>query len=83
MLVPIGAAPWLLGYADAIYGATALIGGGLMVALAWRLFVEGAGQLAAQSAKRLFGFSIVYLFVLFAVLLIEGVVGGLLDHATV
>ena len=82
-LVPIGAAPWLLGYADAIYGATALIGGGLMVALAWRLFVEGAGQRAAQSAKRLFGFSIVYLFVLFAVLLIEGVVGGLLGHTTV
>src|SRR6202040_2765139 len=37
-LLPVGAAPWLLGYADAIYGATALIAGGVMVALAWRLW---------------------------------------------
>jgi heme o synthase len=74
-LVPIGAAPWFMGYADAIYGVTALIAGGLMVALAWRLWAEGSGIRAAQFAKRLFGFSILYLFVLFAVLLIEGVVG--------
>src|SRR5580704_1327040 len=81
-LVPIGAAPWLLGYADAIYGVTALLAGGAMVVLAWRLWAEGAGLRAAQHAKRLFGFSILYLFVLFAVLLIEGVVSGLLGHAT-
>jgi heme o synthase len=82
LLVPVGAAPWLLGYADAVYGITALIGGGLMVALAWRLFVEGAGARAAQTAGRLFGFSILYLFVLFAVLLVEGVLAGLLGHGT-
>jgi protoheme IX farnesyltransferase len=80
-LLPIGAAPWLMGYADAIYGATALIAGSVMVALAWRLWIEGSGPRAVQSAKRLFGFSILYLFVLFAVLLIEGVVGGLLGRA--
>jgi protoheme IX farnesyltransferase len=82
-LVPIGAAPWLLGCADAIYGVTALIAGAAMVALAWRLWVEGSGKNAARYAKRLFGFSILYLFVLFAVLLVEGVLGGLLGHATV
>jgi heme o synthase len=82
LLLPIGAAPWLLGYADAIYGATALAGGGVMVALAWRLWVEGAGERAAQISMRLFGFSILYLFVLFAVLLIEGLSGGLLGHGT-
>ena len=82
LLVPVGAAPWLLGYADAVYGVTALVGGGLMVALSWRLFVEGAGARAAQTAGRLFGFSILYLFVLFAVLLIEGVLAGLLGHGT-
>src|ERR1700730_1352940 len=38
-LVPIGAAPWLMGYADAIYGVTALIAGAAMVALAWRLWI--------------------------------------------
>jgi protoheme IX farnesyltransferase len=80
-LVPIGAAPWLLGYADAIYGVTALLAGGAMVALAWRLWVEGAGARATRHAGRLFGFSILYLFVLFAVLLVEGVAGGLVGHA--
>jgi protoheme IX farnesyltransferase len=82
LLVPVGAAPWLLGYADAVYGGTALVGGGLMVALSWRLFVEGSGARAAQTAKRLFGFSILYLFVLFAVLLVEGVLAGLLGPGT-
>jgi heme o synthase len=80
-LVPIGAAPWLMGYADAIYGVTALVAGGLMVALAWRLWVEGSSPCGTRTAKRLFGFSILYLFILFAVLLIEGVLGGLLGHA--
>jgi heme o synthase len=83
LLVPIGAAPWAMGYADAIYGATALIAGGVMVALAWQLWAEGAGARAAHLAKRLFGFSILYLFVLFAVLLIEGVLGSLLGRGTV
>jgi protoheme IX farnesyltransferase len=81
-LLPVGAAPWLLGYADAIYGAIALIAGGLMVALAWRLWADGSGQRAAQSAGRLFGLSILYLFVLFAVILIEGVLAGPIGHAT-
>jgi protoheme IX farnesyltransferase len=79
-LVPIGAAPWLMGYADAIYGVTALLAGGAMVVLAWRLWAEGTGPRAARYAKQLFGFSILYLFVLFAVLLVEGVVGGLFGH---
>ena len=37
LLLPVGAAPWLLGYAGAVYGVTALIAGAVMVALAWRL----------------------------------------------
>jgi heme o synthase len=81
LLLPIGAAPWLAGYADAIYAAVALALGGAMVAMAWRLKVERSAERAARFAKRLFGFSILYLFVLFAVLLIEGVWGGLLGHA--
>ncbi len=82
LLVPVGAAPWLLGYADAVYGVTALLGGGLMVALSWRLWAEGSGARATQTAGRLFAFSILYLFVLFAVLLIEGLLAGPLGHGT-
>jgi len=78
LLLPIGAAPWLAGYADAVYGAVALLAGGVMTALAWRLKVAADGEGGARLARRLFAFSILYLFVLFAVLLIEG---GLLGHA--
>ena len=78
VLLPIGAAPWLAGYADAVYGAVALLAGGVMTALAWRLKVAADGERGARLARRLFAFSILYLFVLFAVLLIEG---GLLGHA--
>jgi protoheme IX farnesyltransferase len=75
-LVPIGAAPWLLGFADAIYGVTAVLGGVLMVAFAWRVRNERDGPGGERAAQQLFAFSILYLFVLFAVLLVEGVVGA-------
>jgi protoheme IX farnesyltransferase len=68
-LIPIGALPWLLGYAGLSYGFIALAAGTLMAVLAWRLH-----RLPAESAARLvFGYSIVYLFALFATLLIERV----------
>src|SRR6266700_5387931 len=75
-LVPIGAAPWLLGYAQTIYGVTALLAGALMVAFAWRVRRERDGERAERAAHDLFAFSILYLFVLFAVLLVEGGVIG-------
>jgi protoheme IX farnesyltransferase len=76
LLAPVGAAPWLLGYAGAVYGLTALAAGALMVALAWRLRREGDGARTMQLARQLFAFSILYLFVLFAVLLAEsGLIG--------
>jgi heme o synthase len=81
-LVPIGAAPWLLGYADAIYGVTALLAGALMVALAWRVRREREGSAAARAAQQLFAFSILYLFALFAVLLVEGEPGSLVGRWT-
>ena len=59
------------------------LAGGLMVALARRLHAKNSAEAAELAAKRLFGFSILYLFVLFAVLLIESGLGGLLGHAAV
>jgi protoheme IX farnesyltransferase len=75
LLVPVGAAPWFLGYAGTAYGATALVAGALMVAFAWRVFTRTEGERAAASARQLFAYSILYLFGLFAVLLIEAVLG--------
>jgi protoheme IX farnesyltransferase len=81
VLAPLGAAPWLLGYTGAIYGVMALVAGALMVVLAWRLRGERDVARAERAAQRLFAFSILYLFVLFAVLLVEGSLGSLIGRA--
>jgi protoheme IX farnesyltransferase len=75
VLMPVGAAPWLLGYAGTLYGVTALAAGAVMVASSWRLRSAHGDH---KAAMQLFAFSIVYLFVLFAVLLVESGWGSLL-----
>jgi len=75
-LVPVGAAPWFLGYADMVYGMTALSAGTLMVVLAQRLRKAPEGRGAQRAAQQLFAFSILYLFVVFAVLLVESGLRG-------
>ena len=69
LLVPLGISPWLLGYAGWLYAGTALISGAVMLALAWQVYAER--RPADQASKQLFAFSILYLFLLFAVLLVE------------
>src|SRR4051812_16125844 len=81
VLVPIGASPWLMGFAGLSYGISALVGGAAMVALAWRVYVEREGASAQRAAKQMFTFSIVYLFTLFAVLLIESAWGVFVGRA--
>src|SRR5205809_1457702 len=75
-LKPIGATPWILDYAHALYRVTALVAGALVVMLAWRVRKNREGAWPVRAAYRLFGFSILYLFVLFAVLLIDARLGG-------
>jgi heme o synthase len=74
VLAPVGVAPWLLGYAGAVYGITAVLAGGAMIALAIRVRNEARGHTAS---KQMFGFSILYLFLLFAMLLVDRMSGGL------
>jgi heme o synthase len=61
--------PWMLGFAGTIYGAIAAIGGALFLLLALQL--NRSIEADRRAAHRLFVFSIVYLFVLFAALLID------------
>ena len=75
-LVPIGAAPWLFGYAGLIYGVAAVVAGAEMVRLAVAIVRLGEADIGHRAAKRLFGFSILYLFSLFAVLLIDNRLGA-------
>jgi heme o synthase len=76
VLGPVGASPWLLGYCGALYGVTASVAGAAMIAHAVRIIAAGDGVEGVPAAKRLFGVSIVYLFVLFAALLIDHWLGG-------
>jgi heme o synthase len=69
VLLPVSLLPWVLGFAGAIYGAVAIVGGSLLVFLALRL--HGSMQTNRRAAHRLFAFSIPYLFVLFAALLVS------------
>jgi heme o synthase len=71
VLAPVGLTPWLFGHAGLVYGATAIIAGTVMVAFAWRVNRTREGEGAARAARGLFSYSILYLFTLFAVLLIE------------
>jgi protoheme IX farnesyltransferase len=71
LLLPIGAAPWMLGYAGIASGLAGLAAGALMLGLAARVRYHREGEGARQAAQRLFGFSIVYLFVVFAALLAD------------
>jgi protoheme IX farnesyltransferase len=76
ILAPLGASPWLAGYAGLLYGAVATVAGVGMVALA----VQVRRESGLVAAKRLFGFSILYLFVLFAVLLADDRLAHLLGR---
>jgi len=77
ILAPLGAAPWILGYAGPLYGVFALAGGAGMIALALRVRAERTGH---NASKQLFGYSILYLFLLFAMLLVDLMSGGLFRH---
>jgi protoheme IX farnesyltransferase len=69
LLAPVSLLPWGLGFAGAIYGATAAIGGAILVALAMRL--RNSRGVYLRAAQRLFAFSIAYLFLLFGALLAD------------
>jgi len=83
LLVPIGLSPWFVDLGGLAYLATAAVLGGYFLWLAvdvYRIKEEGAG--ADARAKRLFLFSIFYLFALFAVLLAEHTVTRIMAWPT-
>ena len=78
VLVAIAAAPWPLGYFDAAYGVTSLVLGAGMLALAINVFRRRERTQSLRATRKLFAFSILYLFALFATLLVEVVVRAVL-----
>jgi protoheme IX farnesyltransferase len=74
-LVPVTLLPGFMGFAGALYmGATAALGLGFLW-FAFGLWRTGAGAAQEKAAMRLFGYSIVYLFLVFSLLLIEKMTG--------
>ncbi|MBI5130311.1 MAG: protoheme IX farnesyltransferase [Rhodopseudomonas palustris] len=71
VLVAVAAAPWPLGYFDAVYGIASLALGSWMLVLAVRVYQRRTGSAALRATRNLFKFSILYLFALFSILLLE------------
>jgi protoheme IX farnesyltransferase len=77
VLIAVAAAPWPLGYFDWIYGVASLVLGAGMLVLAVNVYVRRERSQSLRATRKLFAFSILYLFALFATLLAEVVVRAL------
>jgi protoheme IX farnesyltransferase len=73
-LIAVSVAPWALGLTGAIYGVSAALLGLAFLWLAIRVARNTATEPAEmQPEKRLFAYSILYLFALFAALVVDKV----------
>jgi protoheme IX farnesyltransferase len=90
-MAPVACVPAFIGLGGIIYGVVSLVGGAIFLYLALRVFLSRAGdhpqggeaslydvKKEALAARNLFAFSILYLTLLFATLLIEHTVIPLL-----
>jgi protoheme IX farnesyltransferase len=71
LLAPIGVLPYLMGFASVFYGAAASVCGAILAWFALSLFRERCAEALKRAARRLFVFSIAYLFILFLALVVE------------
>jgi protoheme IX farnesyltransferase len=74
VLTAVATAAWPLGYFGPAYGVISVVMGAGLLWLALEVFRQREGAAAVRAARRLFGFSILYLFALFATLLVEAMV---------
>ncbi|MCB1521061.1 MAG: heme o synthase [Hyphomicrobiaceae bacterium] len=71
LLVPLAAAPYAIGLGGLAYLATSIVLGAIFLVLAFDVRRVTEGRDGDRAARKLFLFSIFYLFALFAVLLVE------------
>ena len=75
VLVVVSLVPWALGLAGWIYGAATTVLGGLFIAHAVAVYRNTATVVAGMvPEKRLFKFSLLYLFILFSAIVVDHVV---------
>ena len=71
LLVPLALLPALMGFGGPLYAVASVVLGAVFLARALAVHRTTEGQEAHRVARQLFGFSILYLFALFATLLLE------------
>jgi protoheme IX farnesyltransferase len=76
-LVPTGLAPWLIGSASLFYGIFAAILGAIFIWRAWKVLAQSAHDDLFTNEKKLFIYSIKYLFLIFGALLADAIISPL------
>ncbi len=79
LLAPIGFAPFLMGFGGFAYGVVSGSLGLAFIYYAWNCWRMDSNDERMVPAKKLFGFSILYLFALFGTLIIEAATPGLVS----
>jgi heme o synthase len=83
-LAPTGMLPYIMGFASPVYGVISALMGVGMVVLSLRVFLTSEMRVekahSDRAAMQLFAFSILYLFILFAVIVAEGVAPELMTR---
>nr|WP_102960026.1 heme o synthase [Mangrovicella endophytica] len=74
VLVPVGVLPYAMGFAGPVYGVASALLGANFIRRAWGVYRMSDEDSSMAPARKLFAFSILYLFSLFALLLTEAVV---------
>jgi protoheme IX farnesyltransferase len=75
ILAPVGVLPWVLDFTTPAYGIVSAVLGAGFVWYAWRVLGMADDDRAMKPAKALFGYSLLYLFAIFATYLADCVVG--------
>ena len=73
-LAPLRASPYLLGFSGALVGALSFALGLMFLWLTFLVWKNAGVDEKLRAEKKLFGFSILYLFAIFALLLVDAVV---------
>ena len=77
VLGPVGLMPWMVGSASLFYGIFATITGSIFIWHSWKVLVVNPKDPNFGNEKKLFVYSIKYLFYIFAALLVDSVIWSL------
>ena len=76
--MPLAVVPYFTGLGGIAYLVSSVVLGAGFLGLAVRVYLTTEGREADTAARQLFWFSILYLYVLFTVLLVEATVGRMM-----